>query len=155
MSWFNYAGLVIVAIIMMPNIIYAIKKTDGFDNAYKNKTAIICEQVGRYGCIAFMIFNIPYASFNFWFNGALIAYIAVNAALCSAYIICWVVLWNKSGKVRALFLSILPSCVFVFSGVMLVNIPLLVCSLIFAPSHILISCKNAKILSCNKKSEDF
>ena len=26
MSWFNYAGLVIVAIIMMPNIIYAIKK---------------------------------------------------------------------------------------------------------------------------------
>lgn len=143
MSWFNYIGLIIVVIILLPNIIYAITCKDRFDNAYKNKAAVICEQTGRYGCIVFMVFNIPYTYFNFWFSGALIIYIIVNAALCAAYIICWSVLWNKSSIVKALLLSILPSCVFLFSGVMLANIPLLICSLLFAPCHILISCKNA------------
>lgn len=143
MSWFNYIGLIIVAVIMIPNIIYAIKRKDGFVNTYKNKTAIICEQIGRFGCMVFMIFNIPYTSFNFWFNGALITYIVVNAALCVVYISCWLILWNQSGRARACLLSILPSCVFLFSGAMLANFPLLVSSLIFTPCHILISYKNA------------
>ncbi len=43
MNWFNYFGLIIVIIIMLPNIVFAIKHKEGFENVYKNKIAEICE----------------------------------------------------------------------------------------------------------------
>lgn len=144
MSWFNYAGFIIVIVMMLPNIAYAAKGNGSFDNAYKNKTAEIFEQTGRYGCMAFMVFNIPQTYFGFWFCGAFIVYVVVNAVLCVAYIVGWAVFWAKSNKAKALTLSILPSCVFLFSGVMIASVPLLLSAVVFAVCHILISCKNAK-----------
>ena len=143
MDWFNYYGLIIMAIIMLPNIIYAVKHKDDASTNYNNKAVIIAEQIGRYGCFAFMIFNIPYSYFNFWFDYAIIVYLAVNGGLCLAYLIFWIICRNKSGKLRALALSVIPSCIFIFSGVMLLNIPLICFAVIFAVSHILISYKNA------------
>ena len=59
MSWFNYYGLAIMAIIMIPNIVYAVKHKGGAENGYRNRAAEVLEQIGRYGCMALMIFNIP------------------------------------------------------------------------------------------------
>ena len=143
MDWFNYYGLVIMVIIMVPNIIYALKHKNNVENTYKNKAAEICEQIGRYGCFVFMIFNIPYTYFNFWFDYALIIYLSVNGGLCLAYIIFWVVCRKSNGKLKALSLSIIPSCIFLFSGITLANIPLVAFAVIFAVTHILISCKNS------------
>lgn len=143
-SWFNYIGLIIIAVIMIPNIIYALTRKDGCQDGYKNKFAEIFEQIGRYGCFAFMIFNIPYTYFNFWFDRAFIVYITVNSLLCAAYLIFWVIFWKKSNMAKAILLSLLPTCIFLFSGITLANIPLMVSAVIFAPCHILISCKNAK-----------
>lgn len=143
MSWFNYYGLVIMAIIMIPNIIYAVKHKNDIDGDFNKKTVIILEQIGRYGCFAFMIFNIPYTYFNFWFDSALIVYLSLNGVMCLAYLIFWILFWHKDGKLKALTLSVLPSCIFLFSGIMLANIPLIVFSIIFAVNHILISYKNA------------
>ena len=144
MSWFNFIGCIIVAIIMVPNIVYAVKSKGGSNNTYNNKIAVIFEQVGRYGCMAFMIFNVPYTYFNFWFCNALLTYIIVNSVLCVAYLISWFVFWKTLNTFGALSLSILPSCVFLFSGVILASIPLLIASIIFATCHILISYKNTK-----------
>ena len=33
MSWFNYYGLIIVVLILVPNIIYSVKKKDEFINS--------------------------------------------------------------------------------------------------------------------------
>ena len=143
MGWFNYFGLAIMAIIMIPNIVYAVKHKSGGENAYCNKAAVILEQIGRYGCFAFMIFNIPYTYFNFWFDHALTVYLAVNGALCLAYLLVWVICWNKQGKLKALALSILPTAIFSFSGIMLASIPLIVFAIVFGACHILISYKNA------------
>lgn len=143
MSWFNYVGLIIIAVIMIPNIIYAVKNDDGFQSKYINKLAEIFEQIGRYGCFVSMIFNIPYTYFNFWFNNAFITYIIINSILCIAYLVCWAVFWNKTHLLKAVLLSLLPSCIFIFSGIMLANIPLITFAVIFSPCHILISCKNA------------
>ena len=141
MSWFNYYGLAIMAVIMIPNIIYAVKhKSDGA-GAYDNRAVVVLEQIGRYGCFFFMIFNIPYTYFGFWFDHALIVYLSVNGALCLAYVVFWIVCGNKSGKLKALSLSIIPTCVFLFSGIVLASIPLIVCAVIFGINHILISYK--------------
>lgn len=145
MDWFNYYGLAIIVIIMIPNIIFAIKCKDGFENLYKNKVVEVLEQIGRYGCFALMIFNIPYTYFNFWFENALWVYIGVNGALCVAYIAIWIVYGKSNGILKALSLSILPSLIFLFSGILLANIPLLTFAVIFSINHILLSYKNVQL----------
>ena len=58
MEWFNVFGLIYIVAIMIPNIVFAIKCKDGFDNKWKNKYVEAIEQVGRLGCFGFMIINI-------------------------------------------------------------------------------------------------
>lgn len=70
-------------------------------------------------------------------------YLAVNGALCLAYLICWAVFWEKEGKLKALALSVLPTAVFLFGGIMLASIPLTVFAVVFGVCHILISYKNS------------
>lgn len=141
MDWFNYYGLIVMVIIMIPNIIYAATHKNDTVGVYGNRAAIIAEQIGRYGCFLLMIFNIPYTYFNFWFDHALTVYLSVNGGLLLAYLIFWIVCWKRHDLLKALSLSILPTVIFLFSGVILVNIPLLVFAVLFGINHILISCK--------------
>lgn len=143
MSWFNYYGLIIMAVIMTPNIIYAATHSGGEASKYRNKAAEIFEQIGRYGCLILMVFNIPYTYFGFCFEQALAVYLAVNGALCVAYVAFWIACRNRTDKLRALSLSIIPTVIFVFGGVMLAYIPLIAFAVLFGATHIFISCKNA------------
>ena len=34
MKWFDPVGLAIIAVIMVPNVVFAIKHKDGFENKY-------------------------------------------------------------------------------------------------------------------------
>lgn len=142
MSWFNYYGLLFMTIIMLPNIIYAIKNKSK-ENKYQNKIIETLEQIGRYGCFIFMVFNIPYLYYNFWFNHGLIFYLSINFILCIAYLLFWIICWNKYNKLKALSLSIIPSCIFLYSGIVLANFPLIIFSILFAICHILISYKSS------------
>lgn len=143
MDWLNYYGLVFITVIMIPNIVFAVKSKDGYPNTYQNKGAQILEQISRYACMALMIFNIPYTWIGFYFSFAEIVYIIVNSIFVLAYCVIWVALWKKQGIVKALLLSIIPSLVFLFSGIIIASIPLTVFAVIFAVTHILISVKNA------------
>lgn len=143
MDWFNYYGLIIMAVIMIPNTVYAVKHKDAPAH-YNNKTVTALEQVGRYGCFILMIFNIPYTYFNFWFEHALTVYLSVNGGMLIAYLTFWIICWRRNDKLKALSLSILPSIIFLFSGIVLANIPLIVFAVIFGVSHIFISCKNVQ-----------
>ena len=144
MGWFNYYGLIIMAAIMIPNIVYAVRHKDAAA-PYNNKAVSALEQVGRYGCFVLMIFNIPYTYFNFWFEHALAVYLSVNGVLLLAYIIFWIICWKRNDKLKALSLSILPTCIFLFSGIVLAYIPLIVFAIVFGINHIYISCKNAQL----------
>ncbi len=130
-----------MAIIMLPNILYAVRQKENTATAYINKAITVAEQVGRYGCCVLMIFNIPYLYFNFWFKNALTVYLSVNGGLCFAYLIFWIICWNRNGKLKALSLSIIPSIIFLFSGMVLAYIPLSVFAAVFSVSHIYISYK--------------
>lgn len=65
MGWFNYIGIIIFVLIMIPNIFYSIRHKDAFNNTDINKYIIILEQIARYGCILFLIFNIPMTYFDY------------------------------------------------------------------------------------------
>lgn len=142
MGWFNYYGLIAVVVILIPNIICAITDKSVYENKFKNKFVIVTEQIGRYGCMAFMVFNVPYTYFNFWFEYALYVYFSVNGALLVFYCLGWIIFRKSRSLAKALWLSATPSVIFIFSGVMLSSFPLIVCAVIFAVSHITISIKN-------------
>lgn len=144
MEWLNIFGLAFIIAIMIPNILFALWHRDAFENKYKNKTVEVIEQIGRYGCFAFMIFNIPNARIIERFDTALAVYLTVNTALAVLYCAIWVFHLRKSSVFGAMSLSIIPSVMFLFSGIMCMSAPLIVSSLLFMPSHILISYKNAK-----------
>lgn len=144
MEWFNFYGLIFVAIIMIPNIIYAVKCKDGFVNKWNNKGVELIEQIGRFGCVGFMIINVPFTYMG-WSNfKAFIVYLTVNFALIFLYCLIWIICFKKNTVFRALALSILPSLVFLFSGIMCRSLLLIISSLMFSFAHILISYKNAK-----------
>ena len=144
MDWLNVFGLMIMAVIMIPNIVFAIKCKDGFENKWKNKIVEAAEQIGRFGCFGFMIVHIPGTWFGWWSDEAFAVYLVVDAVLVTLYCVIWAVCFRKSSVFRALALSIIPSVLFLFSGIMSRSILLTIAAVLFAPSHILISYQNAK-----------
>ena len=144
MEWLNVFGLVMVAVIMIPNILFAMKCKDGFVNKWNNKSVETVEQIGRFGCFGFMIINIPGTGFGWVSDEAFAVYLVVDAVLVTLYCVIWAVCFRKSSVFRALALSIIPSVLFLFSGIMSRSILLTIAAVLFAPSHILISYQNAK-----------
>ena len=144
MEWLNVFGLVMVAVIMIPNILFAMKCKDGFVNKWNNKSVETVEQIGRFGWFGFMIINIPGTWFGGWSDEAFAVYLVVDAVLVTLYCVIWAVCFRKSSVFRALVLSIIPSVLFLFSGIMSRSILLTIAAVLFAPSHILISYQNAK-----------
>ena len=142
MPWLNVYGLLMIAVMMIPNILFAMKCKDGFENHFTNCWVEFLEQIGRFGCFGFMIFTIPGMALGWVNHSAFAAYLAVDGLLLAGYCVIWAV--GNGRRFRALALSILPSLLFFFSGVM-TRAPLLVLSaLLFAPCHIWISITNAK-----------
>lgn len=166
MEWINVFGLVFVAVMMIPNILYFIgeyareagrksvihKSGSGegsahgapLCSAWQSRAVECVEQLGRFGCILFMSLNLPGTWFGWWSDEAFAIYLIVDAALVLLYIAIWAICFRKPSLFRALVLSILPSILFLFSGIMSRSIPLIASSLLFAPSHILISYKAQK-----------
>ena len=144
MGWFNVCGLIFIVVIMIPNVVFAIKRKDGFDNKWDNKFVEFIEQAGRFGCFGFMIFNIPGTWFGWWSDEAFALYLVVDGILVMLYCAIWIICFKKNTVFRALALSVVPSILFLFSGVMSRSVLLIIASVLFAPSHIVISYKNAK-----------
>ena len=144
MGWFNVFGLIFIVVIMIPNVVFAIKRKDGFDNKWNNKFVEFIEQAGRFGCFGFMIFNIPGTWFGWWSDEAFALYLIVDGILVMLYCAIWIICFKKNSVFRALALSVIPSVLFLFSGIISRSVLLTVASVLFAPSHIAISYRNAK-----------
>lgn len=143
MGILNYYGLGIFIIMMIPNIIYSIKHKEGFENLYNNKTVLVLEHIGRFGCFIFLVLNIPSTWSSALVDNAIVLYIVVNSVLIVTYCLIWIICLDRDNIFRAFALSIIPSIIFLFSGIMAMSILLTISALIFAPCHIIISYKNA------------
>ena len=142
MGWFNYYGLIIMVLIMIPNIIFSIKCKDGFVNLYQNKTILVLENISRYFCFFTMVINIPYTYFGFIENGFLI-YLSINSILLIIYTLGFIFCFSKHIIFRSYLLSIVPSLIFLVSGIVLRSILLILFLIIFLITHVTISVKNA------------
>ena len=149
MEWINWYGFVFMLVLMTPNLIFAVKCKEGFQNRWSNRIIETLEQIGRFGCFGFMILIIPDCGFGFSSEAVLGFYCILDAALLLAYSILWICCFHRESLFRALALSIIPSVLFLVSGVLSHYVPLLISALLFAPCHITFSYKNAILHSKN------
>lgn len=144
---FNPWGFLFLSIIMIPNIIFAIKNKEAFENSIQKKwfkILEIFEQIGRYGCFFCMMFNISGTYFGFSSNFSFRIYLIINGILIFSYCLIWITHFRKNNLFRGISLSVIPSIIFLFSGIISKSILLIIFSIIFAPCHIAISILNTK-----------
>lgn len=85
MERFNVFGLVFIVVIMIPNIVFAVRYKDGFENRWNNTVIEIIEQIGRFGCFGFMIFNVPGTWFGWWSDETFAIYLIIDSLLIALY----------------------------------------------------------------------
>ena len=74
MKWLNWYGLLFVAVILVPNIVFAATNADGFVNKFSNKKLEVLEQIGCFSCFLFMFISIPGLCRGWLFDGAKLLY---------------------------------------------------------------------------------
>lgn len=141
MNWLNIYGLVIIILIMIPNIIFMIKE-ENFESKYNNKIVETIEQLGRFGSMGLMIFNIPLLEYGYWFVNGKIAYMLSIAILTILYCFVWFLYFKKASIEKAMLLAIIPTIIFLLSGIIQGKVLLILSSILFGISHITITYYN-------------
>lgn len=141
MDWLNIYGLVIMIIIMIPNIVFAMREKN-FESKYNNKLIEVIEQIGRFGSMFLMIFNISFLNYGYWFSNAKKVYMILVGVLALAYCLTWVLYFKKATISKAMALAIIPTLIFLFSGLISLNILLIITSVLFGIGHLIISYYN-------------
>lgn len=88
-GWINLFGAGIVVLIMIPNIIYAVRQKQDEAQAIIPKYLSACEQVGRYGCIMLMWLPLLVWKFGFGSVEELLVYLIANGLLLLSYYLFW------------------------------------------------------------------
>jgi len=137
----NIYGLIIMAIVMIPNVIFAIKEKN-FESKYHNKAIEIIEQIGRFGSIGLMIFNMSLLEFGYWFNNGKIVYMILTGVLAVLYCFVWFLYFRKSTMKKAMSLAIIPTIIFLSSGIIQGKVLLIITAILFGIGHIIITYNN-------------
>ena len=141
-GWINIFGAVIVILMLIPNIVYAIKNKDE-KNYCTNLFMNIIEQIGRYACIVLMWLPLLVWKFGFASVFEMILYLACNGLFLAVYWITFAIYMNRKCLQLALVLAIVPACIFIFSGILLRHWLLAGFAILFAVGHIYVTYKNA------------
>ena len=137
-DWINLWGIAIVVLILLPNIVYAIKYRD-VKNKCTNQVMNVLEQIGRYGSMFFMIVNIGLLEFAFSTVGSFLTYLFGNVILLLAYWIIWMLYFAKQKAWKSMALAVIPTLIFLISGITLRHIPLVICAIVFGVGHIYVT----------------
>lgn len=142
-GWINGVGAAIVILMLIPNIVYAIKNKDE-KNLCKNKFMNIIEQTGRYACIVLMWLPLLVWEFGFASAFEAVLYLAGNGTLLLAYWIAFAVYFKRKTVALSLTLAVIPACIFLLSGILLRHWLLIGFAALFAVGHIFVTYDNAR-----------
>ena len=143
LRWINIFGLLIVIVMLLPNIIYAVKFR-GMENKCNNKVMNIIEQFGRYASIFLTIFSIDLDKIGFPSPVAFIIYFAGSIILLIAYWIIWILYFKKMSLWKSIALAIIPTAIFLLSGITLRHYLLVISAIFFGIGYVYVIYQNAK-----------
>ena len=142
-GWINAFGAIAVVLMLLPNVVYALKNKDE-TNLCENRLVNALEQLGRYACIVLMWLPLLVWEFGFASETEAILYFAGNGALLTAYWLVYAFYFRKKTVKRALTLAVLPTCIFLTSGLLLRHWLLAGFAVLFGAAHIYVTLVNAK-----------
>ncbi len=140
-GWLNVFGACIVVLMLVPNIVYALRHKN-VGNLCTNSFMNIIEQVGRYACIMLMWLPLMVCKFGFASKIAMVIYFLGNGLLLLVYWIVFFFYMKGKTRGRAIALATVPSCMFLLSGLMLRHWLLVGFSALFAIGHIYVTIQN-------------
>lgn len=98
-NWINVFGLVIVTLILIPNIVYAVRHRSE-RNLCENRFMNLLEQLGRYGSMIFLCLYFGGSEFGFSSVAEFLCYLIGSAILLLTYWILWVIffIWKDQDR---------------------------------------------------------
>ena len=141
-GWINVFGAGWVILMLIPNIICALKNK-GEKNLCESPAMNVIEQIGWYGCIVLMWLPLLVKKFAFAGVFEMLLYLAGNGILLLAYWIAFAVRMKHRSVGLALTLAFLPTCMFLQSGILLRHWLLVGLAVLFAVGHIYVTLQNA------------
>ena len=140
-GWINLFGAIIVILMLIPNIVYAVKNKDE-KNSCTNQFMNAIEQIGRYACIVLMWLPLLVWKFGFPSVFEMILYLFGNGCLLVAYWIAFALYMKKKTPSLALILAVLPACIFLLSGLTLHHWLLAGFAVLFGIGHLYVTNQN-------------
>ena len=134
-GWINLFGAGIVVLIMIPNIIYAARQKQDETQIKVPHYLSACEQVGRYGCIIMMWLPLLVWKFGFVSAVEFLIYLIGNGVLSLCYYFFWMLYSRKRTLSVAMALAIIPTAIFLLSGMLLRHWLLVVFAILFGVAH--------------------
>ena len=138
-GWINLFGAGIIVLIMIPNIIYAARQKQDETQIEVPHGLSACEQVGRYGCIILMWLPLLVWKFGFGSVEEFLIYLIGNGALLLCYYLSWMLYSRKKTLSVAMALAIIPTAIFLLSGILLRHWLLVVAAILFGSAHCMIT----------------
>ena len=134
-GWINLFGAGIIVLIMIPNIIYAARQKQDETQIEVPHGLSACEQVGRYGCIILMWLPLLVWKFGFGSVEEFLIYLIGNGALLLCYYLSWMLYSRKKTLSVAMALAIIPTAIFLLSGILLRHWLLVAFAILFGFAH--------------------
>ena len=127
---------------MLPNIYASIFKKELFVNKFDDRLLIKLEKIGRYLCMILMVINIQDLYGGFKSVEAFVAYLGINIILLGLYYIVWFIFYKFNNIYKNMILGIIPSLMFIISGILQNHLLLIISGIVFAYAHLKIIWKN-------------
>lgn len=140
-GWINLFGAVLVILVLIPNLVYAVKNK-GEQNLCTNHLMNFIEQIGRYACIVLMWFPLLVWEFGFASVFEMVLYFTGNGIFLAAYWIVFAIYMKRRSPGLALTLALLPAGIFLLSGILLRHWLLVGFAVLFAVGHSYVTKKN-------------
>jgi hypothetical protein len=134
-GWINLFGAGIIVLIMIPNIIYVAGQKQDETQIEVPRGLSACEQVGRYGCIILMWLPLLVWKFGFGSVEEFLIYLIGNGALLLCYYLSWMLYSRKKTLSVAMALAIIPTAIFLLSGILLHHWLLVAFAILFGACH--------------------
>ena len=139
---FNYFGIIFIIVLMLPNIYASIFKKELFVNKFDDRLLIKLENIGRYLCMILMVINIQDLYGGFKSVEAFVTYLGINIILLGLYYIVWFIFYKFNNIYKNMILGIIPSLMFIISGILQNHLLLIISGIVFAYAHLRIIWKN-------------
>ena len=140
-GWFNTYGLIFLILLLIPNIIYAVKCKDAV-NKCTDKWVLTLEQIGRYGSMFFMVFTFGSMTQGWASVMDYVVYLWGSALLLLVYWIVWMLYFAGVKMWKSMALAFIPTVLFLVSGITMRNIPAIILAVVFGVGHIYVTYKN-------------